>query len=649
MSNIEEGVAFNQANLKLGFDEMQWMQGKMARMREMAMRARISENRSTGNLGFEGLFLVHEDGGELDTVWELHDDDADGTVNLRSRNVNSQNADLAYAVTETGDIVEYNQDDANPNTVPELALTNDGTWRTIEIAFELSNYAPGRIALTGASAALGGADGADFTRFSGFTSDPGIGRGTKIRILAADSSNGNEGDYEIDTVTDANTATLTGNALGTTESDLPFLIIGDYFGSTPASPYLHQRLVPVLYEVTRTRTPSAAGRIIIADAKRSGAAVTIIDRRWASRVREVLTRTPVRIFPATNMVGSDLDDLVAKMYNSAFTAPTTHYIWPALAPCREAGVEGNLLMVCKDTSGTKFREFDHRTYTWQNPGGGAAVTLIDSSDGNNLAITDMPAGSGYTHVYFHININVVNMRTTGDNGQTWSGKIAIWDAPAVDAADQLIAVACEMTRDHRLIVAGTYYDDSAGTYNIKYIYSDDYGTTWSTNTNFGTDLVNDGGGGVAYVVDDIAEAADGTIWTSWRTDGDGVGLCKGVTPNIPTATGGASGGGTIVSTAGSESRLFMAPNGAVTLFWGEDWAGVSAILHAAQIQAKSSAINVLRKYPLLVYNDTNNTVNTFAVKQSSDGALHLVFDEEVSTSMYHLELLVTEMPQYRVY
>lgn len=491
-----EGIK-HRKNLKVGIPELNFLQFLQAdQLRRLAF---------AGLGSLPALLIPRLPGGGLDTPFLVVG--SAGAITITSTATARDSSDYGYFLTADGDVVRYTSGDAVNTSaafISSITLTDDSTWRTVLVRAVTTEYGPGTIAVSTGSPNIVGT-GTRFTEHAGNTTD-GFDRGTKIRIAAGDTSNGNAGTYELDTVTDDTTAVLTGNVAGTTESGLRYTFAGSYLGSSPADPDCYTRLVLEFSVVARTREPPA-GYAVLADVKRTGSAVSVVDRRTQSVHRLVQERPTVPRFLARPVRNGSGETEMLREFTELDTA--TYLGVHDVAACDDGGL---LLLISSATDNLQ-------TMRWVPKTGWAAavnVTTGATNLGTGATIVRLPTGTGWTHRVCYLDNAVIQTRTTSDNGSTWSSATTIWTPASADASDTVAGQGeLVLLRNHRLVYADRYHDESLDSdnshYAIHFIWSDDYGATWSTNGNAGTQLLVYAGTHYARPV--IGQLPDGRIWT----------------------------------------------------------------------------------------------------------------------------------------
>lgn len=506
------------SGMRMGFDELQWLQAEydtLARSRRLAGLASV------------GFALRLRPGGTPSDDWRAVDPDNDGSLSIK--------LDDAGVIGSGGYLYPPEAVFIDPEgylcrltaTRPDLVdVPNDNTWRTLVVRRVADRYEPGRLSLTAGSAVVNG-NNTTFQRYSPRTTLPDgtVVPGTYIYIDAADSSSGNGGTYEVQSITNDLILTLTAAIPGGTEANVAYGVAGKFFAASliPADPRIHQFSAYEFELISRTVQTSSAD-LIVCDVKRRDADSTklqIIDRRHANVTVPITTR------PKGALIDLMIKPDVATFpYSPAEPAPVAVATGTAglganhnhSAPLR---FEDKLLYVYQDNLDLKARWLDPSGVS-SNPGG-SPVTIDGSGTASQPGVVRLPmtcpdpALMVYgTHLCVYVKDRSLYYRTTTDDGVTWSAETLILDAGAVDAADDVEHPFPVLLRCGRIMVVFAYYDDSAdagaGQWQIRYTYSDDYGGTWTTNSNAGFDAYTPAASGKSARKPAFTQTRDGRLW-----------------------------------------------------------------------------------------------------------------------------------------
>jgi len=565
---VSRGLVFAKG-LKVGMDELQWWQFENGEVRR---RERLAHSRKTG------LVMGNALGAEQAGQWRAHDANDDGTITV---SVGPQGH--ALAIDSDGYALQLYQD-------IELALTDDNTWYTLVLRRGSEDKERGTITFTVGSTSITGI-GTEFTRYHGFTSDAvqDMKKGTRIKITG--SALGNDGIYELDTVATDTTATMRTAPLGNTEAGLTFSVVGDFSIATPADPDIHERIKPALVEVARTRVP-AAGDMIICDTKRNDAGgppkVQIIDRRHANRWRpqhEERGLTWLELRTNHHSAGAG-DYLSTELNRQAVWAPASSVTDIDGAPAASNGSNVRAVMVAGRPGGPEVRAL---TLSRDSRSWAAAGVVQGAGADGPCAIEAVPPSTGNTHVCVYLKAGIAYLRPSTDNGATWGAEVKIWDPTLIAAADLLFGIDLLLTRRGRLILGAVYGDASQPVgqqYGISYVYSDDYGSTWTTNAHAGFTILDAFVSSVEATQARLAQTDDGTIWWVFIENNplakQKIRVKRSVNEDLPDAA--STAGGTVVGEQATADKYdvcaWAAPGGGLAVVYGR---ADTAKSHYAQI------------------------------------------------------------------
>lgn len=628
---------------RLDHDDLQWLQDE---------NGRVLRAHRKGRMASPGLIVARSSGGSLEDNWKVHDDDDDGILtvvaDVSSLLLPSMPA-VATAIDADGYLIPL-PEDSETVTVP-----NDATWYTLVVRRVTTKIEPGTWTVTTGSAAVVGV-GTEFTRYAGYTTDAAF-NGTKVRIDAGDTANGNDGTYEIDTITDDTHLTLRQAVNGTNESGLLFRVAGDFAQTTPADPDIHQRTEAEFELVALTRSP-ATGDFALCDVKRDDAAgppkCTIIDRRGGSLYRAA-TRTNgqwngIEIQPRLTFdTGSPFTAAAADVNQIAGIAGTG-MVKVSLAPAED----DNLLVVLGTFDGVvtydiRSYHFDHTTNTW------ALSVDVDVTGGaTNPTLSRLPSGSGATHIVVYNRANKLWSRTSPDNGTTWSAEsgASIWDGTGLDPLDVVDEPALLLLLSGRLLLAASYHDDTPAAGldpdQVRVIYSDDWGATWSTNGNAGW-TARAISPAVAATKPALGQGPDGRIWLGYVEAGNEVRLAYS-TSDTGTAWFASTLSGTQTAITGDTQTaptLWVGPEGQVVVLYDDSDAGgnYSGVRYAVFV-FQGGALVMTWDRALIAAEDSTNTsrVNPSAC-QTRSGGLHLAFSQYPGGNNVLTHLPLVALPQ----
>lgn len=576
--------------MKLGFDELEWLQ------REHNERARHS--RLVG-LRTPGLLLDTVQGSDLRTAWRVADDDDDGTVSIAP-----PTNGLAGLIDADGYLVILREAGA-------LEIPDDGTWYTLVVRRKVDDYERGTLILTTGSTTVQGV-GTEFTRYKGFTGDAvgDLKRGTRLRIDASDTGNGNAGTLVVDTVVDDTNLTLTAAPAGSTESGVRFTVAGEFAGPTPAEPDIHLRIVPEFELVARTRVP-ADGDLVLYDVMRDSGnvpQVTLIDRRHANVSRERHERGITALVPKTEYADA-APYLAASLHVDTVYTPPGGQSAQTFAVAPGSGSDGssagpNLVMVAVLSGGSlECRQQTRDLRTW-TAGGQVEASGVSTGYLSGCALAQLPRGSGNTHmaVWLAGAVNTFVRRFSADDGDTWGTSAVIWDATVIDPSDQVLSPHLLLTRRGRLILFAGYFHFARTTnrYSLRYIYSDDYGATWATNGHAGFPIVDLPASGTyqsayrPHAVQDL----NGTIWTVYEYENptQRIGLVRSATEDLPDPASTADPGHEIGDGTNDKKDpcLWASPDGNLVCLY-TSFAATNTRVNAALITARNDGTGAITR------------------------------------------------------
>lgn len=430
----------------------------------------------------------------------------------------------------------------------DVTVPNDGVWRTLVARRLRTKQEPGSLTLTTGSPNVTGVNTV-FTNHIGKSdpSNPGS-RGDLLRIDAADTVNGNDGTYEIDTVVSDTALTLVTPILGTNETGVPYQIAGSFLIGTPADPGIHNNTTVQFELVTRQIPDASDDDLIVADVMRTGGLTTIVDRRHSNIYRPV-SRAGAQ-FHGYKVLSeiSMLDDADSFILGTPRSNGLDFYITPLVGDANRIATalaedSESILIVSGDALGN----LDALTVPIEALDGGGSPSATFSNfatSGFDPQLVAVPSGYGLTHICVYQSAQTISIRTTTDNGATWSGATVIWNPTLIDASDSVGDPAIILTRDHRLIVVGSYFDNSEPVnqqYSIRAVWSDNIGDSplvWDSNTNAGY-TVADNPSREAFTPD-IAQDDEGNLFIAFAmtdVNHDTIRLVRGQDANNPQPGG----------------------------------------------------------------------------------------------------------------
>ena len=528
MSETTENGLRLQANLTMGYNEVGWAQAEVLERRGVHALAAAWAH------GWVGGFWSS---GRPDFGWGVDDDGADGlTLVMESTpaatpfpRARARDASVPYiGIDQTGRVLELV---ANALLLDEngdrLVVPNDGVTRTLLAHYGTRVLEPGTLTLTSGSTSVVGV-GTQFTRH--FSSP----RKDVLLITAADSGAGNEGTYQISTITDDTHLTVD-VPLPSTEAGVTYRIQGRFQSAVPASPEVHNHATVWFELVTRTGTLPTTG-LIVADITRTAGVTAVFMRQGAN------VYVPVQPFPrslsfvagvsrshavSTAPFAEGAEDVYATSIGESVVDIA---VAPAKTGADKLGsdtIGGALAAIAVFDGATTvrvvIREWAPATRLygpwggWRNPNNNVSEITATTGQANSVALVALPAGarSGVTHLLFHSDTGGgIYLKTTSNNGLTWAaGGLIVGDVGAT-------GVSALLSRTGRLWLV---WEGTGLATPLVYGYSDDYGVTWDSATNAGDGTALTAETGTNPV---LAEDFLGNIHVAWR-DGNDIYLGRG--------------------------------------------------------------------------------------------------------------------------
>lgn len=493
--------------LEVGTDELQWLQAEIDQAKKDEWLGRIATAGWFGTILGTGQawwgWSVNENGSTGALRRQLHTA-AGGPYAPAPADVPAQVGGVAR---DGSVIVLDDQDDGairdangDPITVPD-----DATWYTLIARRGIRLDEPGRLTFIQNNASVTG-DNTQFTRYSD-GSDPVA---TKIRIDAADSANGNEGTYTIDTITDDGTMTITPAPTGADESGLKFHVQGRFFSTPAGTQDIHWNEY-VEWELVARTVAIPDDALIAYDVYRDTGAdpnVQFLDRRHVNMYRPMPHNYKLEL-PSMGSGFFQADTQTFTRNTAAgwpwtvydATAPQHFDACPAYLGADEGpstlgwNYDANNFALVAIADATQIEIVTVRTLiedlrVQNHANAGSPVTAVSEAGIDSVAITNYIGGN---HIIAYTVGGVCKVLTSDDQGATWSSAATIWDPTTIDASDLVDGVEVVALQSGRIIVAASYYDDSAGERDIRYVYSDDYGATWDTNSQAGHVAISQAG------------------------------------------------------------------------------------------------------------------------------------------------------------
>ncbi|MEB3212292.1 MAG: sialidase family protein, partial [Leptolyngbyaceae bacterium] len=286
---------------------------------------------------------------------------------------------------------------------------------------------------------------------------------------------------------------------------------------------------------------------------------------------------------------------------------------------------------------------------WDDPDNGSAVNVVTAAGIQDMCLLALPSARGNTHLCLYIDTNGdLFGKFSTDNGGSWGSQFTVWAPSSTDTVSRVSAV---LTRMGRIVVACAYNTGN----RIRYIYSDDYGNNWLTNTNAGFSSTATG---VEAVDLSIVEDDRGNLWTVAAVAAtNGLRLYRGQAENNPVADTTEAASGWVVGPENDElSRIeaIAMPNGVIGV--------LHSMTEASGTTNQLNFIQVVRNHPvhhqpLVLAPVSNNTQNGVVVACTvglmASGYLHVAYANPYTTSggtVYNLEVRThlyapTEIPR----
>lgn len=566
--------------LRVGLDELQWAQAEGEEHGNRLRRALADR---------PGLIVRRRAFGALSRAWEPLDQ-GNGQIKLgrgiRPTPRSAAGADVytpTLAIDGNGTVFGFEDvADLDPGDV----IPDDSTWYTVLVAAADTQYEWGSLQVFSGAANVTGT-GTKFTRLAGKTTD-GFGRGSLIRIQAADSASGNEGIYEVDTVVDDTHLTLVSNIGGGNESGIPFSIAGQFLGATPADPDCHSIRTVQVSVVAALRDTADVTRFPICDVRRTGTTLEIVDRRSQCLYRSAdgIFRSVIPVAVPTAdpaaVDGSVLQQTRYPVLNSSVNCSAT--------PAHDASSlpSSKILYAHVNSSGA----LNTAAVDPAVPVGTPTTTTVESSGVGRAAVARLPFEE--RHVIVYDKGNKILARLTTDNGGTWGSAATLMDPALNDAFDAVAQPHVLAMRNGRIVVAFSYSDDSVSEDSVRAVISDDYGDTWDDNSGVGyrlSDLVW-GIGDAIYPC--LAQGADDWVWLA-AEQGDEIVYAYADPATMLAGTSGWSSGSTVTlgpvidaSAKLHDPSILVSPWGQVITFASEHFPSNYSGIQAAVVSERDS-------------------------------------------------------------
>ena len=549
MSRRENGVNILTL-LEIGSDELQWLQAELQYRQDALRMARMA---------LPGWFGYRKNGpnGANRYGWRIDEDGTTGALRVQTilgtgtptglgTKIGNQLVPPRFGgMLPSGKILEIKHGDNYSVTDTDdavIVVPDDATWYTLVAVHETTVIEPGTLQLVQNSSTITGTF-TDFTRYSSTADDPVP---TVIRIDAADSANGNEGTYTVLTIVDSETMTVSPSPPGADET-VHFRIKGRFF--TPPGvgdeqdAHLNARLV---WELRARVDDPPSDALVAYDVYRDTGLdpnVFIIERRQANEYRPmpspgdpVSTRLMAIIdanytVQSTPTVGFGLNVFATNVGSAALLefdmAPSANDAFSNILYATSGGFSG--MCIGYVTAAGVNSYYSGQTIISAVDGNIPSLTIAQASI-TGFSIEQIAGGiGGNTHLCAYSSGGKIRVARSDDNGATFTVDGVVWDPATIDALDTVNFPAVLFTKWGRILIAGVYFDDSAGTESIRYIYSDDYGDSWTTGSDAGgmilngstnprhIEMVQDGWGNIqGFYIED--NGAEDELWSWVGTD-----------------------------------------------------------------------------------------------------------------------------------
>ena len=546
--------------LKVGLDELQWMQ------------AEIEKHGRNGLLGLAyrtGLVIHRQAHGLLNLAWSGASLGGGQLALRRSYLPAPRAAGVAVAVPTVavdgnGRLFGFGPE---ADFYPGDVIPDDSTWYTVLVEAADVQIEPGTIEVFAGTPNVTGTD-TDFTRYAGKTTD-GFGRGSKIRIDAADTAAGNSGIFEVDTVIDATHLTLVQNIPGGNEAGVQCRIAGDFLAAVPADPDCHSIRSVAVTVVAALRETGDLTRFPVCDVRRTGAALELVDRREQSLYSPIgASYESVEPTLGVTSKATVLDYELTRHVRDLGT-PGAGAIKVTACPIHPLGADPTpQVLVAGTLAGggaleTWTRHLSHFDVA-------IAPVAVEAAGVDRAALVRLPFENRIALVYGHG--NKVKLRLTTDNGATWGAAVTLMDPTLNDALDSVEHPHVMVMSNGRILVSFEYDDNSLGFHYIAGVYSDDYGDNWVDNGGVGYRLSNVTWGANAHAYPYVAQGRDGYLWLAAEDGANQIVFSKSDPSGMLGGGWSYGGGGEVMYSPSSatgelyDPAIWCAPNGQVVVF-----------------------------------------------------------------------------------
>lgn len=428
--------------------------------------------------------------GALDELWRVHDDDADEILAVQARpGRGASYPACATLITPDGRVARFDPLPDDEQIVPFSdaadAVPNDGNWYSVVVRASEVTSGRGTLTVTSGGTTVTG-EGTTFSRLSPATEYTGLPASDipfpSVIVVAGTASN--DGSYTVASVT-TDTEIEVEDTFTADETIPPanWYVKGRRLDTAYPDPADHLQRLDVTFEVmARVNTP-VDGDFVLADVKNDGGTLRIVDRRAGSCAQLGHTLAP-------RAAGHLPIPRLAVDTASPFTAITREQVEvdnalsDAVSVAAAPTSSGQVLMVTIDTGTTDLNAYrSERPFTF---GSGVAIDTGVST----AHVAPLPAGTGLTHLCVYEKSGVFYASTTDDDGDTWTTGAIIWDPTDVDAADTVQDPWILVAHTGRILVYGSYRDNTIGRRAIRVVYSDDYLDSWEIGDGTGASVAS---------------------------------------------------------------------------------------------------------------------------------------------------------------
>lgn len=544
-THSDPGLIFGNAGAAISIQEMHGVQGVLADAMDAAL---------AGLLVRAGPVCPRSNLGALDTLWEVHDDDADEIVAVRARGVGSTPTH-ALLVTADGQAVPFDPVPDDELVIPFSGgadeIPNDGNWYTVVVRATTTRTGRGALSVTSGSPNVAG-DGTRFTRMAA-TADFPTGTLSHVTQIVVSGTTSNDGTYAVSTITDDDTLVVASNFLAT-EVIPPanWSIRGRWLSVAmePGDVGVLQRRTVEFEVVARVATP-ATGDHALADVYNDSGTLRILDRRAGS------CALFAHQFSARPMGRQLMPRLVYDTGGGSYGSIVRELVTPAATPQADVAScaptrDGSVLTVWVDSGTADLKA----TLSSQLPFALNAAVTVDSSV-SSATIVALPYGHEHTHHAYYVKSGVLHKATTDDDGATWSLSGSMWDPTTAHASNSLRDPWAILLQNGRMLVAVSYTANGITKRLIRYAYSDSYGGSWDTNSGAGYTAMSSVGNHLDRP--GLAQDVTGRILLAYEADSSPRRIDTRINANPNGSSWGSLTVGPSIGAASSDARYRPVP------------------------------------------------------------------------------------------